>query len=278
VKSTQRMGRRSFLVGGLGLCGGLAIPVRSMATPQRPQREAVTLRLPGLDPSHDGLRVAQLSDLHAGRQTPDELVRAAVAEANALEPDLVVLTGDYVCHDRRDVGRARELLGGLSAPTYAVLGNHDVWTDLRGTAAALRSLGYEVLENGWTAVRLRGAPLSLVGVGDRVSGHEDVGRAFAGIPPHAAPLVLAHAPRTADRLRQLGRPLVCLSGHTHGGQIAVPLLTPLLLAGMAREPYLRGRYRLDGVQLYVNRGVGNSGVAVRVNSPPEVTLLTLRAA
>jgi len=274
----ERLSRRSFLASGLGLCGGLAIPARSLASPRRPQREALSLRLPGLDPAHDGLRIAQLSDLHAGRQTPDDLIRAAVAEANALQPDLVVLTGDYVCHDRRDVGRAKELLAGLCAPTYAVLGNHDAWTDFRGTSAALRSLGYEVLQNAWTSVRVLGAPLSLVGVGDKVSGHEDVGRAFAGLPLDAAPLVLAHAPRTADRLRGLDRQLVCLSGHTHGGQIAVPFLTPLLLAGMAREPYLRGRYRLGGVQLYVNRGVGNSGVAVRVNSPPEVTLLTLRAA
>jgi uncharacterized protein len=275
----RSFGRRSFVVGGLGLVGGIAIPVRSLAQFHRPQREALTVRLPGLDPAHDGLRIAQLSDLHVGRQTPDDLVRAAVAEANALGPDLVVLTGDYVCMDRRDVGLARELLAGLAAPTYAVLGNHDVWTDPRGVTSALRSLGYQVLENAWTAVRARGAPLHLVGVGDRITGHEDVGRALSGLPPDAAPLVLAHAPRTADRLRALDRQLVCLSGHTHGGQISVPLLTPLLLAGMAREPYVRGRYRLGGVQLYVNRGVGNSGVVpMRVNSPPEVTLVTLRAA
>ena len=189
-----------------------------------------------------------------------------------------MLTGDYVCNDRREVGLMRELMRGLAAPTIAVLGNHDVWTDRAGTEAALRSLGYEVLENAWTSVHLRGAPLTVVGVGDSKTGREDVGRAVDGLPPAAAPLVLAHVPRTADRLRQLERPMICLSGHTHGGQISLPILTTMLLAGVAGERYLRGRFRLDGVQLYVNRGIGNSGVRVRINSPPEVTLITLLAA
>ncbi len=90
-------------------------------------------------------------------------------------------------------------------------------------------------------------------------------------------LVLAHGPRSADRLRALGRPLVCLSGHTHGGQINLPLVTPLLLRSM-REPYVRGRYTLGAVQLYVSRGVGMSGIRVRLNAPAEVTLATLRRA
>ena len=135
-----------------------------------------------------------------------------------------------------------------------------------------------MLENHWTEVRLRGAPLALVGVGDHMTGREDVARATAGLPAGRTPLVLAHGPRTADPLRGQGRPLVCLSGHTHGGQINVPILTSLFLAGVAGEPYLRGRYRLGKVQLYVNRGVGMSGVRMRINAPPEVTLATLRAA
>jgi predicted MPP superfamily phosphohydrolase len=117
----------------------------------------------------------------------------------------------------------------------------------------------------------------VVGVGDRLTGREDVPKATRGLPRAPAPLVLAHGPRSADALRALDRPLVCLSGHTHGGQINLPVLTPLLLAGM-RETYLRGQYALGKVQLYVNRGIGNSGIRVRVNSPSEVTLATLRRA
>ncbi len=272
------LGRRGVLVGGMAVGLGLVLPSLSRAVGRTPRLERILIRVPGLDSAHDGLRLVQLSDLHAGHRTPDQLIRAAVDQANALSPDAVMLTGDYVCQDRREIGLARELMGGLRAPTFALLGNHDLYTDPRGMAAALRSLGYEVLGNAWTRIRLRGAPLTMVGVGDGMTGREDVARAVDGLAGTGAPVVLAHGPRTADRLRRLGRPLLCLSGHTHGGQISLPLLTPMVFSRVAGEHYVRGRYRLDGVQLYVNRGIGNSGVRVRINSPPEVTLVTLRAA
>jgi predicted MPP superfamily phosphohydrolase len=90
--------------------------------------------------------------------------------------------------------------------------------------------------------------------------------------------VLAHGPRTAEDLRGAGQPLLCLSGHTHGGQVHIPGLTSFVLRALANEPYERGLYRLGAVQLYVNRGVGNSALRVRVNSDPEVTLAVLRPA
>jgi predicted MPP superfamily phosphohydrolase len=276
----ERFGRRRFLKGALvlGAAGAAgAIPAAAAAGPGAPRAERVTFEVPGLDPAHDGLRVAQLSDVHVGPKTPAELVREAVELANGFEPDVVVLTGDFLSHRRREVQDLREQLGGLAAPAVAVLGNHDVWVDPVGAAAALRGHGYEVLENQWTTLTVRGAPLAIVGVGDQLTRREDVPRAFAGLPARATPLVLAHAPRTADRIRELDRPALCLSGHTHGGQINLPILTPLLLGAIVREPYLRGRFELGKVQLYVNRGVGMSGIRVRVNAPPEVTLATLRA-
>jgi predicted MPP superfamily phosphohydrolase len=276
----ERFGRRKFLKGALVVGAGAAgaIPLVADAAAEAPDAEHVTFELPGLDPAHDGLRVAQLSDLHVGPKTRPELIRAAVAAANGFRPDLVVLTGDFLSHRRREVADLRDQLGGLAAPTVAVLGNHDVWVDPGGAAAALRGHGYEVLENAWTTLRLRGAPLPLVGVGDQLTRREDVPRAVAGLPAGVTPLVLAHAPRTADRLRALDRPVLCLSGHTHGGQINLPIVTPLLLGMLAREPYLAGRFQLGKVQLYVNRGIGVSGLRVRVNSRPEVTLATLRVA
>lgn len=273
--SSERFGRRSFLK-----CAAIAgaagvLPATAAAEPSAPLAERVTFRLPGLDPSHDGLKIAQLSDLHVGPRTPPSMIRAAIDAANAFQPDLVVLTGDFLSHGRRDVQAMKDQLGGLAGPTVAVLGNHDVWVDPAGAADALRGHGYELLENDWTLLSLKGAPLPIVGVGDHLTRRDDVGRATRGLPRGATPLVLAHGPRTADKLRALDRPLLCLSGHTHGGQINIPILTPLLLAG---EPYLRGEFRLGEVRLYVNRGIGMSGIRVRINAPPEVTLATLRRA
>jgi predicted MPP superfamily phosphohydrolase len=276
----ERFGRRRFLRSAAlaGAAGAVALlPSESEAQVAPPRREQVTFDVPDLDPAHDGLRVAQLSDLHVGPRTPEAVVRAAVEEANAFQPDLVVLTGDYLSRSRRELDAMRAQLGGLRAPTVAVLGNHDVWVDPEGATEVLQEHGYEVLENAWTSVRLRGVPLPIVGVGDHLTRRDDVARAFRGFSG-PTPLVLAHGPRTADKLRALHRPLVCFSGHTHGGQINIPIFTPVLLSALAHEPYLRGRYALSDVQLYVNRGIGMSGLRMRFNSPPEVTLATLRRA
>jgi uncharacterized protein len=273
--------RRGFLkgaalLGAAGASGGL--PALALARDDAPRTERVSFDIPGLDPAHDGLRVAQLSDLHFGHRTPLPLIQAALEEANRFQPDLVVLTGDFLTRRREDVAALREHVGGLAAPTVAVLGNHDVWVDPAGAAAALRLHGYEVLENAWTTLRLRGAPFHLVGIGDHLTRRDDVAAALRGVPAGApTPLVLAHGPRTAEKLAALGRPALCLSGHTHGGQVNLPVVTRLLLASI-REPYARGLYRLGPVQLYVNRGIGMSGLSLRVNSPPEVTLATLHRA
>jgi predicted MPP superfamily phosphohydrolase len=275
----KTFGRRRFLRGAaIAGVAGAAGGVPAFAAAQEEARaELVTFDVPGLDPAHDGVRIAQLSDIHVGPRTSPDVIRRAVAVANAFAPDLVVLTGDFVSRLRSEVDGVRELLGGIAAPTFAVLGNHDVWVDPRGVAAALRANGYEVLENAWTRIRLRGAPLFVVGVGDHLTRRENVSAATRALPRGPAPLVLAHGPKTADRLRALDRPLLCLSGHTHGGQINLPIVTRMLLAGL-REPYVRGLYTLDDVRLYVNRGVGMSGIGVRFNSPAEVTLATLRRA
>jgi predicted MPP superfamily phosphohydrolase len=267
--------RRQFLKEAGLAAAALSLPALATAAADAPVAERVELTVPGLRPAHDGLRIAQLSDLHVGPRTPDALIRAALEAAARFQPDLVFLTGDFVSRRRSEVGRAREILGGLAGPTFAVLGNHDHWVDAGGTAAALRAQGYEVLQNAWTRIAVRGEPLAVVGVDDLLTRHADVGRAFRGVDD-PAPLVLAHGPKTADQLRHLGRPLVCFSGHTHGGQIALPIFTTLAFR-LKDEPYLRGLYRVGDVQLYVNRGIGKTS-SFRLDAAPEVTLATLRAA
>jgi len=273
------LNRREFLKGaaGLAVAAAAGAPALAAASPDELRAERVTFDLAGLDPRHDGLRVAQLSDIHVGERTPPELIRAAIGEANAFQPDLVVLTGDFLSRERSGVPLIREQLAGLAAPTVAVLGNHDHRVDPGGAFRALRALGYDVLRNQHTRLRLRGAPLSVVGVDDLLTRHADPARAMAGVP-RGSRLVLAHGPRTADALRELDEPLLVLAGHTHGGQIHLPGITPFLLRSLAGEPYERGQFRLGKVRLYVNRGVGTWALRWRVNSAPEVTLATLRVA
>jgi predicted MPP superfamily phosphohydrolase len=269
--------RRDFLKGAAAAAlAGTALPAPAR-TAERAHPEQPVFTLPDLDPAHDGLRIAQLSDFHVGERTRPETIRDAIARANAFEPDLVVLTGDYLCRNRSGIGLMREILGGLAAPTVAVLGNHDHWVDARGAARSLTALGYAVLRNQNTTLTLRGAPFTIIGIDDLLSGQARPREALAGAASGSR-LVLAHGPKTADQLRRLGQPLLCLSGHTHGGQINIPGLTSLMLRALAHEPYDRGLFRLGAVQLYVNRGIGNSALRIRVNSDPEVTLAVLRCA
>ena len=276
-RKTTTFSRRTFLKGAAALAVGGAAAPAAARPPEAVRLERPVFTLPDLDTAHDGLRLVQISDLHCGARTPPQRIRNAIAQANELAPDRVVLTGDYLCRERSGVGLVRSLLGGLSAPTVAVLGNHDHWVDARGTARALVSHGYAVLRNQNTTLTLRGAPFTIVGIDDLLTGNARPLQALAGARPGSR-IVLAHGPCTADELKQLGEPMLCLSGHTHGGQINIPGVTRFMLRAFAHEPYPRGRFQVGRVQLYVNRGLGNSALPIRVNSEPEVTLVTLRAA
>ncbi len=269
-----RFSRREFLLGTVATAAaGASLPALADDGEVTPEHHEIVV--PDLDPAHDGLRVAQLSDLHVGSLTPVERIRAAIAAANAFRPDLVVLTGDYLTRDPGGVTLMREQLGGLEAPTLGTLGNHDRWVDPRGAGAALEHLGYGFLENENTTLTLRHAPFTVVGIDDLWTRSADPVRAMKGAAPGSR-LYLAHVPRTAEHLAIWGKPMLLLSGHTHGGQVNVPLLMPAL-RWLAREPYVDGLYEVGKVQLYVNRGVGNVGLGWRLNAPPEVSLLTLRA-
>lgn len=247
--------------------------------PPPPRVTEHEVRVKDLDPRHDGVRIAQLSDIHVGNMTPASHVRAAVAAANASRPDLIVLTGDYVCWRRHEVAMVAEQLAGLSAHrVLAVLGNHDYFTWGRGVAEALGKNGYEVLKNQHTLVELNGAPLELVGIDDPVTHHDDADAAFAGTHVRRTKVVLCHAPDAAPRLAAHGADLV-LSGHTHGGQIYIKGITDRLMKKVGLH-YRRGHFEFGKTRLYVTPGVGFSGVTRRLGegTDAEVAVLTLRAA
>lgn len=250
-----------------------------------PRVHRYTVPVPGLDPAHDGLVIAHLSDLHVGSLTAHDFIRSAVELAQKAQPDLVLMTGDYVCYSPKYVPRLGEVVAGLTVPTVCVLGNHDYWTDGHGVTRELTKLHYDVLRNQSTELTLRHAPFTIVGVDDAVTRQSDIERAFRGVRPHSlagagdqagSRLVLAHVPSLAEPISQQG-PALVLSGHTHGGHVQIPGLTNRLFKKLGM-PYVKGFYRIGDSLLYVNCGIGSSSIPIRAGAPAEVALLTLRRA
>lgn len=234
----------------------------------------VDVHLTNLDPAHHGLRVVQMSDLHIGNGVPYGRIISAVREVNAIAPDLVVLTGDFVTTKSDPLWRVPELLEPLAAPRVAVLGNHDYWSGAQELHDGLERIGVSVLQNENTSLRLRGADFNVIGVDDSTTQHDDVEVAYRGAG-QASRLVLTHTPSCARKL-PAWEDVLCLSGHTHGGQWDVPALTRGLYR-TAGQPWYRGGYGVRGNQLYVNRGLGfGKGTRLpRIHSDPELTVFTL---
>ena len=214
------------------------------------------------------LRIVHLTDLHVGRVTPMRIERAAIALANGEEPDLVVITGDFVCHSQEYLDALEELLGALEAPVVGVLGNHDHWSGSREVRRALQRGGVEVLDNAHTTITLRGERLQLVGLDDAYTGHADREKATKGLRRDLPTLGLSHIAEEADALWAKGVPLV-LSGHTHAGQVTLAGLHELALGRLGGHRYVHGLYgtrqeREREGALYVGAGIGASVVPLRL--------------
>jgi len=257
-----------------------------LVEPQHSVAEQIEISLRRLPEAFDGFRIAQLSDIHFGPyMTRPELDRA-VNLAKAFRPDLVALTGDFVSHpwrqrNGREGARNAEPCGDAFAdwkvaPLLAVMGNHDHWNDADLVSGALSERGIEVLRNGARPVEKDGQRVWIAGVDDVLEGRADLSAATAGIPADEATILLAHEPDYGDVASKRAIDLQ-LSGHSHGGQVRVPGIGPIVLPELARK-YPSGLNRVGNLQVYTTRGVGVINPPVRLNCPPEVTLITLRKA
>lgn len=229
-----------------------------------------------------GFRLVQLSDIHHSPFLSEKEIAAAADHANSLNPDLVVLTGDYVSHSRDFITGCARALGRLRAAhgVFAVLGNHDHWTDGPGMAAALRGVGISVLENENLLIRRGAASIRLLGVDDSTVRRDDLQLALVGSDHAEARILLAHNPAIIREAARAGIDLV-LSGHTHGGQINWRLLigrenhnTQKWLRRPSRR-LMRGYAQLGETHLYVNRGLGTVILPLRYGCSPEISLLEL---
>ncbi len=282
--------RRQFFKAAVCGAGGLALYAGEI---ERHWLETshYEVALPGLAPEFDGYRVVQLSDIHMDEFTEPFFVRDAVNHINLLAPDAIFITGDFVTHQiaprkfaEGSAWQCANILTGLKcSQRYAIFGNHDVLVSESIVGSSLRDNGIAVLRNGYLPLERGGARLWLAGLDDPVEGYPDLEAAIpAAIRNQAGEpvILLCHAPDYVDELRTHSAAQavsLVLSGHTHGGQVRIPLMPLVHLPPMGRK-YIEGWFSIGPMQLHVNRGLGTVGVPFRFRCAPELTVLTFRPA
>jgi uncharacterized protein len=280
--SSSLLSRRRFLQ----LLGGSALGAASLFGYVRAMEpnwlgvERTTLTIPGLPDRLSGLRIAQLSDIHLSKYTSPQKLFSAVQWINHLAPDFVMLTGDFVGDHAEDAAGLVDPLRALQMPAYAVYGNHDLWTD-RGTVRRF------LLEGGVTVLTNEAAEVAsglfLAGLDDLWSGYPDLKAALRDMPERATRLLMIHEPDYIDRVVAAEAPVaVQFSGHTHGGQVRIPLWdgegmrtrAPILPRYGERYPIGFQAVSYSGV--YTNRGLGVWPLPYRFNCRPELSVFTLQ--
>lgn len=254
----------------------------AMIEPRRVEVTYQRIAIARLPQRFNGFRIVQLSDIHHSPFLSIDEIAEAVRRANELKPDLVALTGDYISHSRDYIEGCAQALGALNARhgVFAVLGNHDHWTDAEKMTAALTRYGIRVLVNENVQIGLDGSYISLAGVDDLMVGRDDLPSALRGTSGKEPRILLAHNPAIIREAARAGVDLV-LAGHTHGGQINWRLLIgrdDRKTARWLRRPsrrLTRGLAQLGSTQLYVNRGLGTVVVPLRYGCPPEITVIEL---
>ena len=285
----QGISRRRFLATTLLGCGGLAVYAGEI------ERHWIDVThrdifLRSLPAEFEGMRIVQLSDIHLDEFTEPFLLRQAIERINRMQPDLVLLTGDFVSYEissrkfsLQSAWQCAEMLSELTCPQrYAILGNHDHWLSGTEVTRALMAHRIPVLINSHLPMERRGSRIWLCGLDDPLCGRPDADKAIPasireieGQPV----IVMCHAPDYADTLlaHPAGKAVgLVLSGHTHGGQVRVPFVGALNLPPLGRK-YVEGLFKLGSMQLYVNRGIGTVGVPFRFQCPPEISVFRLRA-
>jgi predicted MPP superfamily phosphohydrolase len=278
--------RRSFITGGA--IAGIGLAAYS-ATYARHEFEITERTFPirNLPDVFEGFRMVQISDLHLEEYTETWFLEEIVRQVNGLKPDLVLITGDFISRGPRDfayawhqAGICAEILSGLKAPQrFGILGNHDAAVGESHVIAPLEAHGIPILVDSYVPIE-RGRDLFwLCGFNDAGVNTPDPNLA---IPPrpNAPCIALCHEPDYVDRFVEHPRfPLVdlMLSGHTHGGQLRLPLVGPLILPPMGVK-YVQGLFQFGHMKLYVNRGIGTVGLPFRLNCPAEITHITLTRA
>ncbi len=237
--------------------------------------EKINITLKRLPKNLDGFRIVHLSDIHHSPFTSLEHITRAVEIANSLEPDMFVLTGDFVSHESEYIAPMAKVIGTLKSEsgTFACLGNHDHWTDAKLVTNCLRGENITVLIKEGFRFGARGSSFWLCGVDDYMVGKTDLRSALRGSFPDEMKILLAHNPKILYRAARASVDLM-LSGHTHGGQVKIRNEEKRILP---RRKFASGLYRRKDTQVYITRGIGTVVLPVRFGCPPEVSLIELHS-
>ena len=229
-----------------------------------------------LPQAFEGFRITQLTDIHHSRILGINEVRRVVSLAQRTNPDMFVFTGDYSTSYRRYIEPCAEALSGLSAPegVWAVLGNHDHYTDPELTTRALERQHINVMNNAHTTLQRGSDSIQLSGIDDWSWNAQDWARAFSGLKAATPTILLSHQPSVLD-LEQTKQVALILSGHTHGGQLKLPFLGAPARFATQDLKYAHGLFRRDDTQLYVSAGTGMIGLPLRFGVRPEIAVLRL---
>ena len=272
AKRGRRVAAATALLGGL-------LYAREVET-RRVEVRPVELTLPRLAPQFDGYRLVQFGDLHLDDWSKPERLHRLVEKVNEQRPDLVAITGDFASYSARELDARRliEALRGLRAcdGSVAILGNHDYLTDVKLVRCCIREGGVTELINGVHALRRGEAALHVAGIDDVMEGRSRLDLVLRELPEEGAAILLAHEPDFADVSAATGRFDLQLSGHSHGGQVAVPFLRRMVLPPFSQR-YTGGLYDVRGMIQYTNRGIGFVHARLRFLCRPEITVFTLRS-
>jgi predicted MPP superfamily phosphohydrolase len=238
--------------------------------------ERVEVKIKRLPKKADGLRIIHLSDIHHSPFTGLEHIERVIKIANRLKPDLFVLTGDYVSHEREYIAPVAKVLGELRSEfgTFACLGNHDHWTDAEYVTDRLRDAGIRMLINEGFRFEARGASFWMAGVDDHMVGKTDLPSALRGSYPDEMKLLLAHNPIIFRHAVRSGVDIT-FSGHTHGGQVKMRDPEKRILP---RRKLSSGLHQRKESQIYITRGIGTVVLPIRYQCPPEISMIELRSA
>lgn len=267
-------GRRRFLQAGVGGLAAAPLVLSGYGAAYAAKAydvEEFTL------PFGRSLRVVQLTDIHAGIYMTRDQMRRYADQVIALQPELFVLTGDFISNSMVFLPGCVEEMARVHARygTFATLGNHEhLWGEPAEVQAILREHGILLLNNVHQLISTSQGPFAVAGIDDLVSGTPDLGAALRGISPATPTLLLSHHPEIFPQAAAHGIPLT-LSGHYHGGQIKLSLPGKVISMAHFWTPYPEGLYRINASHLYVSRGIGTTFTPVRLNAPPEVTVFYL---